>query len=96
MLVKLTTSRNLVKSAESSGVELLTGCDANSQNVCWRSSKCNHSREKLFVFITSASLMTANVEYAPKFVGARRDKLIEFKICTSKMLRVDWRMADGR
>lgn len=44
--------------------------------------------EKLLDFITSAGLITANVEYAPTFIGPRRIELIGLTICLVKILEL--------
>ena len=72
--------REVVKYAESNNLGLIVGCDANSQNIVWGSSKCNPRGLKLLDFILSSDLVIQNTGNKPTFVTRRRQEVIDLTL----------------
>ncbi|XP_036327532.1 uncharacterized protein LOC118740145 [Rhagoletis pomonella] len=70
----------IVQYAESNGMGLIVGCDANSQNTIWGSTKCNFRGNKLLDYILSSELVIQNVGNKPTFVTSRRQEAIDLTL----------------
>jgi hypothetical protein len=66
----------LVQYCENENIQLLVGCDSNTQHIAWGSTNCNGRGEALIEFLNSSNLEILNRGNGPTF-------------CTSVRLRGD-------
>ena len=86
----------IISYAESKKLELIIGCDANSQHTVWSSTKCNKRGEKLLDFILSYDLSIQNVGNSPTFINRVRQEIIDLTL-TNRLaanLIQNWKVVD--
>ncbi|XP_018396128.1 PREDICTED: uncharacterized protein LOC108774496 [Cyphomyrmex costatus] len=89
--------RDLVSYAKERGLELLSGCGANSHHIEWGSSTINPRGESL-QFIMDISLMILNRGTVPTFMDCRRQEVLDITISIGRVadLARDWRVSGER
>ena len=88
--------RQLVAYAQTHGLDLVAGCDANGHHQLWGSSDTNARGESIFDFIISTNLLICNKGNDPTFRNRIRQEVIDITLATDSITtRVkDWRVSD--
>jgi hypothetical protein len=88
--------KNLVAYAKDKGLELLSGCDANSHHEVWGSTDIKPREESLLDFTMRTRLHILNRGKEPIFLDSRRQEVLDITICTRGLVGLvrDWRVSN--
>ena len=77
--------RGLIRYREADGLDLVTGCDANSQNSVWGNSDCNNRGEALLEFLDITNLEILNEGCKPTFRNSVREVVLNILLVSGKV-----------
>ena len=66
------------------------GCDANSKDTIWGSTKCNPRGDKLLDFILESDLNIQNVGTSPTFVTSIRQQVLDLTLSNNLVSDQIW------
>ena len=77
--------KDLIGDCEAEGLDLVIGCDANSQHTLCRSSGCNIRGETLLEFLGKLKLVILNVNCKPTFKNSVWEEVIDISFASGNV-----------